>query len=1616
MGNSVSTVTPSAATAGIDSYVSELGDIHYEKSLGSARFMKTIRGRQREGSVVVKIFVKPEAVKPEAAFSLKRISQILNEERESLADVPNAVAFQRVLETERAGYLIRQYFFSSLYDRISTRPFMNLIEKKWVTYQLLKGLADSHARNVFHGDIKTENCLVTSWNWVYLSDFAGYKPTFLPEDNPADFSFFFDTSSRRTCYLAPERFYKPGVDIEKQKQAEDTENIFAGLTAAMDIFSVGCVIAELYSEGTPIFSLSQLFKYRSGEYDPTPYINKIEDENIKELIRHMIQLDPANRYSADMYLAEWRDRAFPKYFYTFLHQYIHSVTESASESSGSGAIDGTMFSSNSEPQEPPPKTDADEKIERVYHDFDKISFFLGLDDRKQKQEKQQQQQQQQQKLALAEDSDADSSVDAISRGLVSLSVADNQTKEAKESQYAPNEGALIFLSLLCSSMRNTAFPSSKMHALDMLLSIGRHVADDIKLDRLVPYIVSCLHDEVGIVRAHALKILAKVLDEVESIDVINVTIFPEYILPALQSFPSDKEVLVRSAYAGCIAQFAQTALRYLELAQLLKNDGAFTGNEGDDVEGSPYEATYDSALYDLQGTIEDQIRILLVDPDSSVKRALLADMTSLCIFLGKQRVDDVLLSHMITYLNGRDWMLRSAFFESIVGVGTFVGGRSLEEYILPLMIQALTDSEEFVVEKVLKSLASLCDLGLFQKMAIWDLVSVVAPLLCHPNLWIRYGAIGFIASTSQRLPAADIWCMIYPIIRPFMRSDVGEVSELHLRENVKPPLSRNVFESAIQWAAMANRTSFWKPVRERPTTTRSLSISSTRENTIALDLQSGKVADQSPFFVVVKSTEDEKYLEKLRAIGMTHEDEDKLAAMREYIWKLSRSRQSARPKGRDDEAAEGISKDGSVDLRKIGITPVTKFFSPDIFEKEYGSARSYAQISKSRPYDSSLLHPKRKIVKSSTTGNMPRISSDSTIFSTGRARDRDSSGASIYDGGGFSHPSRGGHLGGNLYLQSSTDTQSTTSFASSMAPSSYGQNMGGFMTSGSGGGQDSQRTRSLTSSTAIPNKGSRRTRILLNPGSTVTSEAGKAAPATSMNDTNVQGTIEIPVHDMTVQDVIAGSGVDMPKPSSPPWHAQFDEAYNGLHANGRSTEAYNGGQRNLNELLVHQALKVFQTPTHEFGPNVEPLSRHRRMHRNNSQTVRSQWRPQGKLVAHLAEHKASVNQICVSPDHNFFVTCSDDGSVKIWDTARLEKNVTNRARMSYNALGGKVLCMSFIENTHSVAAASDNGSIHIFRVHYISAGKYGKCEAVRKISLDNEYAVTMEHYTTESQSLLVYATSRGNIYAMELGTMRHAWQLKNNIAHGVITAMVIDHHKAWLLVGTNRGVLTLWDLRFMVAIRSWVHPTKSRISRLVIHPEPHPPSRSGKVIIASGKNEVSVWDLEHIECREVFGVRSADDKKALSFDSFKATEPLSGSELLRNSFTAGDSVVSTDQSVRAVIFPPDCDSMITAGTDRKMRYWDTGRVEISFVISGHDAHDPHPKYATRRFEGLPVHYEVMPVQSTKPRTGGRSNVITVQQQELLRNHLDAINDIAITEFPRMMLISGDRDGVIKVFL
>lgn len=69
-------------------------------------------------------------------------------EREALVDCPNVLPYARAVETERAGYLLRQWVASNLYDRISTRPFLSSVEKRWIAFQLLTGLRDARERGV----------------------------------------------------------------------------------------------------------------------------------------------------------------------------------------------------------------------------------------------------------------------------------------------------------------------------------------------------------------------------------------------------------------------------------------------------------------------------------------------------------------------------------------------------------------------------------------------------------------------------------------------------------------------------------------------------------------------------------------------------------------------------------------------------------------------------------------------------------------------------------------------------------------------------------------------------------------------------------------------------------------------------------------------------------------------------------------------------------------------------------------------------------------------------------------------------------------------------------------------------------------------------------------------------------------------------------------------------------------------------------------------------------------------------------------------------------------------------------------------------------------------------
>ena len=85
-----------------------------------------------------------------------------------------------------------------------------------------------------------------------------------------------------------------------------------------------------------------------------------------------------------------------------------------------------------------------------------------------------------------------------------------------------------------------------------------------------------------------------------------------------------------------------------------------------------------------------------------------------------------------------------------------------------------------------------------------------------------------------------------------------------------------------------------------------------------------------------------------------------------------------------------------------------------------------------------------------------------------------------------------------------------------------------------------------------------------------------------------------------------------------------------------------------------------------------------------------------KLIRNNKLNEFLFFRICVSDDGEWFATCSNDSSLKLWEGARLEsRSVNNRSRATYSKLGGQVKCLTFCQQTHSIAAASDNGSVQV---------------------------------------------------------------------------------------------------------------------------------------------------------------------------------------------------------------------------------------------------------------------------------------------------------------------------------
>ena len=58
------------------------------------------------------------------------------------------------------------------------------------------------------------------------------------------------------------------------------------------------------------------------------------------------------------------------------------------------------------------------------------------------------------------------------------------------------------------------------------------------------------------------------------------------------------------------------------------------------------------------------------------------------------------------------------------------------------------------------------------------------------------------------------------------------------------------------------------------------------------------------------------------------------------------------------------------------------------------------------------------------------------------------------------------------------------------------------------------------------------------------------------------------------------------------------------------------------------------------------------------------------------------------------------------------------------------------------------------------------------------------------------------IIMLDIITMTILSELQHPLIYGIINTFIV-YKDYWLLVGTDKGVLTLWDLRFKIIVKSW---------------------------------------------------------------------------------------------------------------------------------------------------------------------------------------------------------------------
>ncbi|WFD45349.1 non-specific serine/threonine protein kinase [Malassezia psittaci] len=1525
MGNTLSGPGTSHRLGGAGELMFD-GQLQYEKSMGTSTFLQATRVRHPLGPLVIKTFVKPDST-----MRLRRFVRRLKMEREALSHVPNVLTYQEVIETEEAGYLVRQWLMCSLYDRISTRPFLAKCEKLWISYQLLYAMKASSDRHVAHGDLKCENILVTSSLLVYITDFASsFKPTYLPLNDPADFSRFFDTAGRRTCYVAPERFYESLEELtdrvknlpQSTPEIRDVENVselltnepyleFLGLgrpnghvTEKMDVFSLGCVLAELWRDGSPLFTLAQLFRYRDEAYDIQPFLEEIPDKAIQQLISKMLCVDPSQRPT----FAEILDshsafpQAFPATYAKFLHPYLIELQRISYPAPDPGGADiETRKLALARTLEP------DDRIERLYEDWAKILPFLGeispvaaptLHN----------------KLESAWIGDSMS----LNLCIPHITIADRVPRRQRRSHDAE---ALLVLSVILANVRSCQKPSSRCHAMDLMVHLAYGwLSDEACLDRIVPCLVALLKDPSVLCRGSALRSLASVLDIVQSTTRGNVGLFAEFVLPPMRRMTQDPNNYVRTVLATTFPSILRSAQRFLLLEQ-----------------SQPYDQpnsteSYDAQMEHLRYVAQEQTLLLLADDHTDVRRAIIQDLKSVCVLLGTDRVENSIMTHLLTYFNDPDWELRLALFHALDQLADLLPRDAIQRVVYPLMIQALGDEEEMILVEAVQKLGKILQLQLLRFEQRKETVKHIASLLGHPTYCIRLAATQFLANAVEQLSPFDAWIEIYPFVRPQLRCEISTITQESIAAKLVDPLPQAVLNAAITAVKKHNEVfiNYWQRQVIAEQTQRELTGGGNRatqetasSSTGNNNLQTGKsdsFSDSLPngmifpsekhlvthpysspmLFELSKPTTPDEHtmLARLEALDFDlQHDAYKLVAL---WWCIQRA--ASFPIHRQAQSTTDFLQTQNI---SNGKPQHTIFFTPNTTTTNLGVSQSAVQIAKRRleTVNRSVSNSGSSLEQQNSSTDLRQDKRDDSPqgkFDTPRQETLDDPQQhEVAESTQENAPTSQQKL--NFDSEHESDTLAATFSSSQPSSNSFARLP-----------KTNSSTTTPTLSTAQRHAHSPSPSISSVRSSQTTQTRrfhripqllSKVEASVSLNHAVAENIRSAPMNSINIppsklQTTHKSASTQHTSPSSHSASARHTQQTQ--HTQLESSTSYSDSLHvtpsnrasSSSDSLPDQPQAIDFQWKYEAAPTISTYDGHdpylhahldivyEQIVKNRSalgiatsssllnsalpmqrtvpsrshaepQGIASHNKPLGKLITHLNEHTSPITTMALSTDQRFFVSGDTHGCIKVWDTTRLEKDVTSRARVSYKAHPSRITAIHILQNTHCILSTAQDGSIVVCPLEIsitMSLPRYAKPHALSRASLnEDECVMCMTQLANSLQPTMIFGTNKGRIVVWDVERMQSLRTISTPEAYGAMTCLALHSDQQWMCTGSANGVLSVWDLRLALCVRSWAvgDPTyvvPHHIYAMHIHP-----SESHCILLAYGGRNAPLFDLFDLE-------------------------------------------------------------------------------------------------------------------------------------------------------------------------